>query len=130
MTTATDHHQVPIAEIGAGTILLPDDGFTCIPGGAPRIVKQDDHGLFVDCCNGQHYLDGQEDDTGTHYVGFRSAPPAPSLIRALRLARDYVAEAADFADTSDDGAGEGRAARVLKEIDAALAAYDTRETSS
>ena len=53
-----------------GTVLFTDDGFTCMGSGRMRTVYRDEHGLFVSCDDGRHYLDGQETDDG-HYVGFR-----------------------------------------------------------
>jgi hypothetical protein len=43
----------------AGDILVADNGFTCIPPGTPKMVKSDDAGLYVRCCDGNHYLTGQ-----------------------------------------------------------------------
>jgi hypothetical protein len=43
----------------AGDILVADNGFTCIPPGTPKKVQSDDGGLFVRCCDGNHYLAGQ-----------------------------------------------------------------------
>lgn len=57
------------SEVKAGTVLIADGGFTCIPVGAELIVKEDAAGLYVDCGDGHHYLDGQLDD-GDVYIGF------------------------------------------------------------
>ena len=55
-------------------------GFTCIPDGAIRVVKDTGGGLFIDCDEGTHYLDGQfdRDAAGNEvYVGLLQ-PYAPA----------------------------------------------------
>jgi hypothetical protein len=78
-------YQVSIRKVHEGTWLVADDGFTCIPEGKYCCVRRDRSTtgpwkhtpwnsrarLYVCCDEGQHYLDGQLDDAGTHYVGFK-----------------------------------------------------------
>jgi len=52
-----------------GTCLIADDGFTCLEMNDERIVQKNEHGLFVKCSAGHHYLDGQLED-GDEYIGF------------------------------------------------------------
>lgn len=52
-----------------GTEVLTDGGFTCMPANATKMIYKDDHGKYVQCKDGRHYLDGQLDDKGHHYVG-------------------------------------------------------------
>jgi hypothetical protein len=57
----------PAARLGglkAGDTLFADDGFTCMRAGV-KAVQQDEHGLYVKCRDGHHYLDGQLKDDGT-----------------------------------------------------------------
>ena len=56
------------SEVKAGTILIADDGFTCLHDGAERTVESDDDGLFIPCAAGKHYLDGQLNEND-EYVG-------------------------------------------------------------
>jgi hypothetical protein len=56
------------ADVKAGDKLVADDGFTCIEPFKTLTVEEDDHGLFVSCAEGHHYLDGQLED-GDHYIG-------------------------------------------------------------
>lgn len=53
----------------AGSRVKVDGDFTCIAEGAELVVQKGPHGLYVPCSDGCHYLDGQENDEGTHYVG-------------------------------------------------------------
>ena len=58
----------------AGTMLIADGGFHgCIREGAVLTVEEDDDGLYVPCGHGNHYLDGQENDAGSHFVGLWKA---------------------------------------------------------
>ena len=60
-------------EVREGDILRADGGFTCIPDGAELGVlfheDPEKGGLYVECANGKHFLDGQLDD-GDQYIGF------------------------------------------------------------
>lgn len=50
------------ATLGAlvvGAAVQVDGDFDCIPAWAHRTVEVDDHGKFVRCTSGHHYLDGQ-----------------------------------------------------------------------
>lgn len=57
-----------VSEVKEGTVLVCDGGFTCVDDGAELIVKKDEKGLYFDCRDAGHYLDGQTDD-GKVYVG-------------------------------------------------------------
>ena len=84
----TGFSLVPMRQVKAGTILICDDGFTCNPACASRMVFRDRdtkgsmksvprHArsrLYIRCKDGRHYLDGQVSATGTHYVGFWLSP--------------------------------------------------------
>lgn len=50
--------------------LLADGGFTCLPESAVVKVDEDEHGFFVPCADGKHYLAGQLNERGDKYVGF------------------------------------------------------------
>lgn len=52
-----------LADLKAGHCVFADTGFTCMAAGL-HIVEADEHGLYVQCSEGHHYLDGQEDDDG------------------------------------------------------------------
>ena len=78
--TETKRPRVPISDVKIGTVLFTDDGFTCMGPGRMRTVYRDEHGLFVTCDDGRHYLDGQllsegpeelADGEEDAYVGFR-----------------------------------------------------------
>lgn len=53
-----------ISDITEGDLLVTDGGFTCISKNQTRPVKKDEEGLFINCLNGKHYLNGQTDDQG------------------------------------------------------------------
>ena len=57
-----------IGEVKEGDTVRLDGGFTCIREGETRIVKRGAGGLYFECSEGNHYLDGQLDD-GTEYIG-------------------------------------------------------------
>lgn len=48
-----------VEDVAAGTVLIADDGFTCVAPGTALVVRCDARGLWVECGDGQHYLDGQ-----------------------------------------------------------------------
>jgi hypothetical protein len=58
-----------VHEVKEGSILVADDGFTCLRNGEVLTVQKDEEGLYVPCCDGQHYIDGQISDDGKTYVG-------------------------------------------------------------
>lgn len=64
-------------EVKEGDTIIADGGFTCMKAG-PRKVLSDEHGLFVECAEGKHYLDGQEDEEGADLVGLTKAEPPTS----------------------------------------------------
>ncbi len=54
-----------LKEIKAGDILAADGGFTCLQEGEELEVKLDGEGSkFVECEQGCHFLDGQENEDG------------------------------------------------------------------
>ena len=54
-----------LEEIKVGEILIADGGFTCLQEGEELKVKVDKAGdKFVECEQGQHFLDGQENEKG------------------------------------------------------------------
>ena len=60
-----------------GNILIADGDFTCIHKGEKLVVgKSRDGSLSIPCHDGEHGLDGQINDAGTHYVGLYAAPSA------------------------------------------------------
>ena len=75
---ARDLWLAPVEDVREGTILVADDGFTCLAAGEELRVHQNVHGLYVNCRGVgtvgeifEHYLDGQLDDLGVNYVGFK-----------------------------------------------------------
>jgi len=55
--------MVKFANVKDGDVLIADGGFTCINAGRVT-VKRSDRGLYFDCRDGKHYLDGQENEVG------------------------------------------------------------------
>lgn len=53
-------------EVNKGDIVRVDYGFTCMSDGE-KVVKQDETGLFLNCLDGKHYLDGQLENG--EYIG-------------------------------------------------------------
>ena len=61
---------IPISSVDVGDKLVVDAGFPCIPNWSRRTVRYDEHGLFIHCFDGRHYLDGQIDYETNTYIGF------------------------------------------------------------
>lgn len=58
-----------LSDVKAGDRLLTDNGFTCVEQ-TDVVVKQDENGLFFECDDGKHFLDGQVDGAG-NLVGLK-----------------------------------------------------------
>jgi hypothetical protein len=46
-------------DVREGDWLEADGDFDCLVRGALRVVKKSEHGLYIECGEGRHYLDGQ-----------------------------------------------------------------------
>lgn len=69
-----------LSEVSAGNFLVADGGFTCLAAGQKCEVKTDAAGLYIECADGRHYLDGQTDfATGKQLVGLAASHPAESI---------------------------------------------------
>ena len=68
----TDRGFIHRSAVKAGMKIKTDAGFTCLASGVPHTVCENDHGLFIPCAMGQHYLDGQDDGDG-YLVGLYPA---------------------------------------------------------
>lgn len=64
------------SDVKAGDKIQADRGFTCIAPNAVLEVRSCDHGLYVNCDEGKHFLDGQENADG-FLVGLSAAPVTP-----------------------------------------------------
>lgn len=70
-------------DVKVGDVLMTDDNFPCIDGNRRVIIEKDRSGLYFNCNDGRHYLDGQLNNDGG-LVGLSFAPP------------DMVRDIADF----------------------------------
>ncbi len=73
-----------VSTVSAGTAVRCL-GFTCIPDGEIRIVRDTGNGLFINCEEGCHYLDGQfdRDNAGNEvYVGLSQPYAIIGSVRA------------------------------------------------
>lgn len=52
-----------LSDLKAGDSVFADSGFTCLHGGF-HTVCADDGGLYLECDDGHHYLEGQENEHG------------------------------------------------------------------
>lgn len=70
-THSTDGREwAKLSALKPGDHLTMDDGFTCGISDQTLEVGKDEHGLYVPCSEGKHYLDGQLSDVdGDHTVG-------------------------------------------------------------
>ena len=66
---------VKIEDVKEGSVLIADDGFTCLKDGAECVVERQGDELGVKCSHGFHDLEGQVSDDGTEYVGFELKTP-------------------------------------------------------
>lgn len=64
-----------IDDVTAGMVLVADGGFTCMAEG-PKVVGEDQDGLFVPCDCGRHYLEAQVVDPPGILIGFKTADQA------------------------------------------------------
>lgn len=72
-----------LADVYAGSRLVPDAGFSCLAEGQPITVQANRAGrLYLPCACGQHFLDGQSDD-GVTLVGLRLAVPRLDEFRGV-----------------------------------------------
>ena len=68
MSDTTGRFYVKIRDLKAGDVVQVDGDFTCIEPWEQCTIKADDVGnLYIDCVEGRHYLDGQEE--GDYYLG-------------------------------------------------------------
>lgn len=63
-TVNTPKSYALLENVRAGDSLIADGGFQCLALGEVALVKSDEHGLYVNCGDGHHYLDGQADEHG------------------------------------------------------------------
>jgi hypothetical protein len=54
--------MLKLSELKPGDKVRGFEGWGCIPPNAKRTVQQGEHGLFVKCKCGAHWLDGQCSD--------------------------------------------------------------------
>lgn len=67
----TSRTKLAIVKVSEGTVIVPDEFFECMAPREKRLVCKNQHGLFVICDEGEHYLEGQIDfDDENFYVGF------------------------------------------------------------
>lgn len=54
-----------ITDVKAGDLLKTDDYFDCLVSGSVHVVKmKEGRGLFIDCDQGEHFLDAYVDAEG------------------------------------------------------------------
>lgn len=74
--TVTDTNGRPylkLSEARDKQIIELDDGFTCqLPGQV--VLCKDKLGIYFECDDGHHYIDGQADD-GEHCIGMYKVQP-------------------------------------------------------
>lgn len=60
-----------LASLAEGDVVELDGGFTCVTKAQckARTLGRDDVGLYFECKEGKHYLDGQTDDDSDKVVG-------------------------------------------------------------
>lgn len=58
-----------ISDVNPGDFVKTDNGFTCMSEGEIKKVQKDNVGLFIECKEGKHYLDGQIDDDEETLIG-------------------------------------------------------------
>lgn len=65
-------YQVDCYKVKTGSVLIADGGFSCLHEGQKCLVKEDEeNNLYIDCDDGDHYLDYEQDPWGDYiYRGF------------------------------------------------------------
>lgn len=76
---STDVNGRPYAlynEVKEGDIVETDNGITCVQYGTSHTVLRDENGLYFNCHDGKHYLDGQLDGPNNEfYMGLYKVNP-------------------------------------------------------
>jgi len=62
-----------LSKLKAGDSVCVDGSFTCLKPGF-HLVEKSKLGLYICCDDGEHYLDGQEDEPGGDLVGLSPGP--------------------------------------------------------
>lgn len=68
-------HYAFVAAVVPGSVIQVDDGFECMEAWSKKTVRVDEFGLYVDCDEGGHYLEGQIEvstDGKEFYIGMYS----------------------------------------------------------
>lgn len=66
---------IKLQDVKPGDRLVPDAGFSCLRKGEAYAVRsaEDAKGLFINCADGRHYLDGQTNEETGELVGLSRA---------------------------------------------------------
>lgn len=70
--------SLKLADIKAGDVLYPDEGFECLKFNRRVTVRTDDGGKYVSCTDGNHYLEGQLDHDDQETIVGLSRTPYPT----------------------------------------------------
>ena len=54
-----------INDVRSGQKVVVDAGFNCMAPWSQRVVMQDEHGFFLICRDGRHYLESDDPDEGS-----------------------------------------------------------------
>jgi len=66
--------RIQIQNVSPGDVLLTDAGFTCVKPYALVKIKKNKNGLYFECKEGKHYLEGQVVNKAGFMTGLTAIP--------------------------------------------------------
>lgn len=63
-TDVNGHRYAKLDDLKPGYNVEVDGGFTCMDADVIKIVHSHENGLYIDCEEGRHFLNGQDDGDG------------------------------------------------------------------
>ncbi|MDE4297145.1 hypothetical protein PXK56_18330 [Phaeobacter gallaeciensis] len=102
-----------LTDLKPGMIVVTDNGFTCVKAGEHVVQADEDGDLFIECCDGNHLLDGQIGKDG-ELIGLSKPETYPVLIHLTM--KEFTTLSAIFGVIETDPNENGAIAGKFKEV--------------